>query len=60
MTTTTLSAVNPALPADVREAVRRIAEYLDGATVIGPRASAADLARSRLAGVIDALGRTVA
>jgi hypothetical protein len=57
---TNLEAVNAALPADVKAALITIAGYIDGAEVIGPAASAAALTRSRLAGVIDGLGRTVA
>ncbi len=63
MTTTTktnLDAVNPALPANVKLAITAVASYLDSATLIGPAASAVDLTRSRLAGVIDGLNRTLA
>jgi hypothetical protein len=57
---TNLETVHAALPADVKAALTTIAAYIDGAKVIGPAASAAANARSRIAGVVDALNRTVA
>jgi hypothetical protein len=56
-TQTHLETISAALPADVKAAIATIAAYVD-APRIGPQASAAAIARSRLAPLIDVLNRS--